>query len=433
MCAFPHIAHATYFDLFGVGGRSSALGSAVTASANDFSAAYYNPALLTLATEPSLALGYSLSQPDLKIEMANPNGPYPSQVPTLTHGLTVGLAMPLPGRLGERVAVGAALFVPVGPFVRIRMLDNATPYFYLYDYTANAFTISASLGVRIFDWLRVGAGFHTLASFAGPANIQLDIANGSFTKRTLDADLVLNIAPIIGIAITPLPGLSIAAAFRGAQSLDVNLPAKVQFQGLDASLNLVIAGTTQYSPNTLSFGIAYKLPPIPLLLMMDVSYALWSLAPDPSLQVVLDLAGADIDRLGLGTVIDAPKKGFERVIPNDYFSNTLGVRAGAELDPLSWLSLRAGYNFRPTPVPLQTSGTNMLDNDTHTLSLGVGFNFFDPSKFFGGRFSIDITGQLGLLAQRTHVKDTANDPVGDLASGGTIYGASAMVRYLFGE
>ncbi len=431
-CVFQNIARAGYVDLYGFGGRSSALGNAMTASADDFAATYYNPALLTLGKTPSFAVGFSLALPKLQIERALTSGAYEPRSPELAMGITAGLALPLPGRLGERVHLGAVLFMPVGPLIRIRMIDSSVPYFYMYDYQPTTFTLAASLGVRAFDWLRLGLGFHMLATLKGSADIRLDVSNGRFPLRTLDADLMPVVAAIGGIAITPLPGLSFGVSYRGQLGLDIRLPATVTLDGLEGALSLVIGGITQWSPHTFSFGAAYKIPPIPLLLMVDLPYALWSLAPDPSLDVRLDLGGADIDRLGIGDLLDAPTPGNERLLPSNYFSNTLGVRAGAELSPLEWLAIRAGYMYRPTPVPLQTSGTNILDNDTHTLSLGLGGSFPDPFHFFGGRFSVDVTGQLGLLPERRHLKEVTNDPVGDLASGGTIYGASAMLRYQFG-
>src|SRR5262249_35634719 len=99
---------------------------------------------------------------------------------------------------------------------------------------------------------------------------------------------------------------------------------------------------------------------------------------------------------------------------------------------LWWLALRGGYMFRPTPAPVQTSGTNILDNDTHTASLGVGFQFKDPLQIFSQPIGIDLTGQIGFLPTRLHTKDTADDPVGDITAGGTIYAISALLRYTFG-
>ncbi len=425
-------AEANYFDLFGTGGRSSAMGGAMTAAADDWTATYYNPALLTLETTPTFGFGYSLMAPALTMAFANPTPAYAPKQTAFQSGIIAGVSLPMPGRLGERLHLGLAAFVPVGPFVRVRLNDSATPYFFAYDHAPSTFTISAALGLKITEWLRVGLGVHILASFAGPATMSLDIVNGRFPVRELDSELFIVPAPTAGIAITPLPGLSIGASFRSQIGLDVKLPATVQIDGLDAALQLQIEGTTQWSPHQINFGAAYMLPVIPLLLTVDATYSLWSLAPDQSLNVVLTLAGADIDKLGLTGALDAPTPGNERRLPKNYFSNTLAVRAGAEYRPIDWFALRAGYNFRPTHVPIQTSGTNLLDNDTHTLSLGVGFRFPDVFKFFEGRFSVDLTGQLGLMPQRQNIKDTADDSVGDVSAGGNIFSASLLLSYQFG-
>lgn len=426
-------AQANWFELYGVGGRASAMGNAMTAAADDWSATFYNPALLSLQSQPTLGIGASVALPQTQLVLSRPDPAYTPRTPPVLGGFTAGVGLPLPGRLGEWLSLGVAAYVPMGPFVAVRMLDSAQPYYSLYDYTASTFVIASALALRITDWLRVGLGFHMLATFGGPANVTIDFPNGRFPLSELDSELSLVPAPTAGIALTPLPGLSIGVGFRGALGLGVKLPANVKFDGLDATLGLLIEGITQYSPHTLSFGAAYRLQPIPLMLTVDASYAFWSLAPDPSLQVAFDLTGEDIARLGLDEALDAPVPGNERRLPPGYFSNTLAVRAGAEYEATDWFALRVGYAFRPTHVPLQTSGTNLLDNDTHTLSFGLGARFADPQKFFAGRFSIDLTGQVGIFAPRLHLKDTAADPVGDLATGGTVLSGSVMLRYQFGE
>jgi long-chain fatty acid transport protein len=425
-------AEANFYNLFGIGGRSAAMGSAMTAAADDWTATYYNPALLTLSPFPTFGIGYSLMAPQLSIAFTNPSPAYAAKLPEFQSGINIGVGLPMPGRLGERLSLGVAAFIPAGPLIKARMVDLATPHFFAYDYAPSSFFLAASLGLKIFEWLRIGVGVHILASLLGQANMTLDIANGRFPLKSMDAQLFIVPAPIAGIAITPIPGLSIGVSYRGQIGVDVNIPAKAAIEGLAAELDLSIQGTTQWQPHQFNFGAAYMIQPARLLLAVDCTYALWSLAPDPSLQVALALTGDDIQKLGLTGAIDAPTKGNERKLPPNYFSNTFAVRVGAEFRAVDWLLIRAGYNLRPTPVPVQTSGTNLLDNDTHMLSLGLGFRFPDATKFFAGRFSIDATAQLGIMPPRQHIKDTADDPVGDLSAGGTIFAASVMLSYLFG-
>ncbi|MCC6809468.1 MAG: hypothetical protein IT381_18715 [Deltaproteobacteria bacterium] len=425
-------AHANWFDLFGVGGRGAAMGSAMTAAADDWTATYYNPALLTLAPTPTFGFGYALMAPKLDMALINTSPAYEPRQTQFQSGINAGFSMPMPGRLGERLHMGLVAFIPIGPLVRVRMIDSSMPHFFAYDYAPGTFVISTALGLEITEWLRVGFGVHILASLVGGADMSLDIANGRFPLKNMDAALFITPSPTAGIAVTPVAGLSLAVSYRGQISVDVNIPAKAHIEGLAADLDLNISGTTQWKPHQINFGAAYMIPKFPLLLAVDCTYALWSLAPDPTLQVALALTGDDIARLGLLGVLDAPTPGNERKLPPGYFSNTFSFRAGAEYRAIDWFAIRAGYNLRPSHVPVQTSGTNLLDNDTHTLSLGLGFRFKDATKFFTGYFSIDTTAQLGLLPQRQHIKDTADDPVGDLSAGGSLFNFSVMLSYLFG-
>ena len=61
------------------------------------------------------------------------------------------------------------------------------------------------------------------------------------------------------------------------------------------------------------------------------------------------------------------------------FVDTLTVRVGGELRLLQeMLVVRAGYGFRPSPVPDQTSSTNIVDNTAHVIAGGVGLNIKLP-------------------------------------------------------
>src|SRR5262249_40926334 len=155
-------------------------------------------------------------------------------------------------------------------------------------------------------------------------------------------------------------------------------------------------------------------------------YALWSSAPDPTVFIGVTLTGSDVQKAGLAGLLDAPAKGNERAV-NLAASNTLAVRAGLEWTPVWFFALRGGYNFRPTPLPVQTSGTNFLDSDTHNISLGFGFQFRDPLQVFAEPIAIDFTGIVSVVSTRVHDKETPDDPVGNITAGGAIWGFSAGI------
>ena len=60
-------ANANPIDAFGLGARGAALGGAQTASADDSSANYYNPALLVSLEDIHIDVGYRLASPTLEL------------------------------------------------------------------------------------------------------------------------------------------------------------------------------------------------------------------------------------------------------------------------------------------------------------------------------------------------------------------------------
>lgn len=417
------------FDLYGVSGRSMSMGSAMTAAVDDWAASYYNPAQLMEKSEFSFGFGFQLAAPNVKIAATNPG--VETKIPETYYGFSLGLIYPFGGKLKNRVALGLIVYLPGQNLVRTRFQEPAVPHFYMFDSMPSRFQIIPSLAAKPVEWLRLGVGLQVLASLDGVGRFDLDIANGRFPRRELSVDLTLAVAPTAGISIKPIKGLTLAVAYRGELALPIKLVNTVNVQGLDAAVLLDINGITQWTPHTFQLGAAYQFEKPKITLAADLLFALWSRAPDPSVFLSLNIQGQDVDRLGLTGALDAPSVGNERRT-NLALSNTLGFRLGAEWVATDWAELRLGYNYRPSPVPVQTTGTNVLDNDTHTITAGLGINFRDPLDIFSMPVSLDVGGFASFLPQRSHIKDSANDPVGDLSAGGQLFGFSVSLRYTFG-
>ena len=60
--------YATVFDTYGCGVRATAMGGAFTAVADDYSAAFYNPAGLAQRTGHQFYLDFFYSKPDFSVE-----------------------------------------------------------------------------------------------------------------------------------------------------------------------------------------------------------------------------------------------------------------------------------------------------------------------------------------------------------------------------
>jgi long-subunit fatty acid transport protein len=156
----------------------------------------------------------------------------------------------------------------------------------------------------------------------------------------------------------------------------------------------------------------------------------WHEAPPPLQITVVKLSGAGLDALGLSGALDAPAKGQNRVV-RPGFVDTLEWRTGAEYRALKGtLALRAGYQYRPTPVPDQTSGTNIIDCNAHVVTAGFGVTFLMP-HVFARPVTIDAAYQAQILEPRSAKKSNPNDAVGDWTATGLVHALAVGWTYHF--
>ena len=199
-------------------------------------------------------------------------------------------------------------------------------------------------------------------------------------------------------------------------------------EGDTLSMLLDVSQTVQYTPHRLSLGLSYTVPSVALTLSTDAVLSLWSMAPDPSPQLRVDIGGALLDGLGLGEALDVSVN----AQPLDMgFRDTVSVRLGAEWTGLSWLALRAGYAFRPTPAPKQTGPSLYLDTDTHVISLGGGFTFFDPLGVHAHPLTVDLAMQVAVLPPSALARTAPGDPVGNVRYGGEIWSFALSISHAY--
>lgn len=419
-------ADAGSFDLFGHTPRDIGMGGAMTAAVIGYSALYYNPAALTLDKSHILGLGLQLASPALFVdrEGGGVDGVSPETAMPDTHvGLSLGWVKPVGGIFDDRLAIGLSLSLPIERLVRVQGVDPAAPQFYLYQNLADKLLIHFGVAGDVTDWFSVGAGLQILADLNGRAALDLDLLGGVFTGRSMSVTLSPTIAPIVGLHFRPPAGvgqLKLGVSFRGASELSFDLPVSVT-AGDALDLQIGVKQTVLYTPPTVSLGLSYTLDRPALTVALDVAWALWSNAPDPSPRLSVDLGGKLVTAFGLDEALDlgvgAPPLALG-------FSDTLSARLGAEWNPVHWLALRWGYAFRPTPAPPQTGSTAYLDNDAHIASFGLGFSFENPLKERRAIVDVDLAVQATILPRRTVYRLAPENPGGDLSHGGIVWHVS---------
>jgi len=421
------------FELTGFNPRNKSMAGAQTAIADDYTATFYNPALL--ATRHSLNFGAALSvvYPNTTIALEQQlaeDSPYQPELPGFEGGAALGFDFPVGGKIGDRLAIGLGVYLPATEVARIRTLDPMVPQFYLWESGMGRLEVMPAVAVRWFDWLTTGVGIRATGGLIGPTRFQVDPVAGTESHREFDTALKYQIAPTMGIALGPLFGLRLGGVYRGALGMPIDFPSHIGVDGTDIEAEIRFGSINIYSPHTISIGAAYTFLDNRITLSVDLQYLRWSDAPDPSVQFGIDTSGNDLDRLGIGDSLDIPAPGLERtVVPG--FQDTLVPRAGLEFFPVEFLAVRCGYFYRPTPLPNQTSGSNYVDNNTHGLTSGVGLTFQDPLEAFANPITIDASAQVLILAERSARKDDASDPVGNWKAGGQIFDFAIAVTYSY--
>ncbi|MDP6945911.1 MAG: hypothetical protein QF464_17305, partial [Myxococcota bacterium] len=391
LCGLWAITHgpsatASYYDLYGFTPRSTGMGGAMTAAVTDYAATFYNPGALTVAKQGHVSLVGHLRVPDLFVERQATalSADHPTVLPKFGGGASLGWAYPLGGIFEDRLALGVSLHLPAGRLVRVQGVDRLSPQFYMFQNLHDKMVFLAAAAFEPFEWLSVGAGVQVLADLSGRAELQLDIIDGRFVKREFSVDIRPTASPNIGIHLRPLPEMAIGLTWRGTSAVRFSVPVSLS-EGETLSMLLDVSQTVQFTPHRVALGLAYTVPSIALTVATDAVLSLWSLAPDPSPQLRVDIGGPVLTAVGLDEALDVSVN----AQPLDMgFADTVTLRLGAQWAGLSWLQLRAGYTFRPTPVPGQTGPSVYLDNDSHVISIGGGFTF--TNRAIPNAFQIDV-------------------------------------------
>ena len=431
-----------FFDEFGVGPAAIGMGQAMTAVADDYSAAYYNPAGLVQATAPlTVTLGYQYAKPRLRGRFdERPDLDFAED--DSTRGLLVGSTTQL-GAIdvirenspwASRAAIGLVLFAnlpEINQFYNPKFRQD--PYPLRYNSRWALFNFALAAGFRVTDWLSVGAGilprvdsYQNTSDMPVAINIAIDPTTDDPTKGfrlNLRQETRLSVIPIAGVQLK-LPmlgrpdGLRIGAVYRdqyggyygtGPTRIDV------VWELADGSTLLIWPSpegrTVDYvgfSPRQVSAGAAVRLRE-DLLLSAELTWKdfskfrfFWHLPPEPRFEDTL------VPRLGLA---------FERPVGSDRLLLRKIDRAG----------VRVGYYFEPSPVPDMSGAMNILDADQHVLGIDLRADY--RSRGFQ-LVRLDLYAQVHLFEDRSVAND--DDPLYgriDLDGYATSVGASLTVTF----
>ncbi len=379
-------AHAAGFaDTWGFGSRAVSLGGAFTAVADDYSAAYYNPAGLAMTSKNYFTLDYMYTAPRIKVEdnegndlvVTNPDGSVrtdPSQYRGSSRGLN--LSIPLIGlgisvndiiNLPINVQFGMAISMPERSDTMYRIYSYPVDQPHFIRYGDNIDRIHAAMGLGIECWkdlVYIGLGAQTM--LYGDGMIYVDglnttEANGEAVAEVKQSNL-LKMDPVAGIMVTPLnKKLKIGFSFREKEQVELDpLPTLITAIGapFQGNIGIVMGLYAFYTPREYSLGASYDFDF--LLVSAEANYQEWS----------------DYKIMPEETVNELTRTAFANM-PD--FKDTMNYRLGVEWRINKNTNLSFGYCHQPTPVPDQSGVvSNYIDMDKDIFSLGGRYTFNVP-------------------------------------------------------
>jgi len=385
------------FHTFGFGPKAIGMGNAFTAVADDFTAAWYNPAGMTQSNQLRFGLGYQYMKPFMKVDGA-------SHRIQDNHSLAVGVStlLPFSAWLEERLYAGIAFYMPWNLVFGIKVPLPMEPQWVLLHNEPRDITIVPALGVKIHPALSVGANVILSDNTFGSFEATLTPENEAVLE--VNQDLPTTFAPSAGLMFHPgeiWPGL---AGWRFGFMWQDDFLIEYKFRPLIGigyiPLRINFEAKNLFQPMRFLAGLSYAQGP-DWLFSVELSYNLWSDMPDPNLTSSFDFV------FPIFPVRFAPTRSY----PPD-FEDTLVPRVGAQgrvvnTDAVE-LALRLGYGYEPSPVPPQAGVTSYLDGDKHVVS-------FSPEltvKRIAGRdltFPLSLGGylQVQVVGKTRYLKDAA--------------------------
>ncbi|MCA9533315.1 MAG: outer membrane protein transport protein [Myxococcales bacterium] len=377
-------------DVQGVGARINGMGGAGTAAAVDFSATYYNPANLSRCANSQLGVDirhtlYNLEMDDQGPALAgDPDGDpttdedYPTPKPLRNQTrVTMGFCNHLPFGLSFGMVFGIGL---QNPMTLDQSTLNQRPHWLLYGEQLEALSIALAVSYSPIPELSFGLGASILIHSALSINTGITVLSDTPSEVVFQWDLQPAAAIYFGVNASPVDWLHIGLTYRGALYHDLETPVNIDASalGLAIPIQLFVQSAAWYTPRQVAFGVSAE-PISALTLAMDLTWYNYAAHPGPFL-----VATPDNELTAAAVSFPLREDHGQR--------NVVVTRLGAELRMLDdALAIRAGYGFRPSAVsrPGTSAGcqvrsgmsdpcrANVLDANTHSIALGVGYRFGD--------------------------------------------------------
>ena len=392
LCVATTSSQAGGFQIGEMATRSSGMGSAFTAVADDASAAWYNPAGSVFLEGNQMMIGGDA--------LIVPGASYSSNAATKGKG----------GALvtGSANAKGKTFFAPHGyyaytdeqtglgvsigintPFGLETTWPETTPFKTKSTFSRiEMFMVNPSVAYKVNSHFSVAAGFDYAYFNNVDLNSTLQNVNGNGDGWGGNASILYK-----------SDSFDFGVTYRSRIKADVkgSALAKSTLAALGASTSTANSSITL--PDQVNVGVAYRPTPA-WLLSLDVDWVNWKTFD--AVNITFGSASYRTAVKKLQTAVKAPVTG-QTNIPENWKATT-AIRVGAEWAYNSRMRARFGYVFDPTPINDRDFSPSIPGNDRQIFSIGYGYDM-------NAHTTIDLLYAYVYFSKRTQTASPAT-PVG---------------------
>lgn len=387
--AFAATPGAVYAAGFANTAQSSVaigLGGAAVGNPNEPNMNYFNPASMAFQDKISVYAGVTLLVPNVK---HTPSAAGQGEVTTVdavfpppNFSLTVPFADNYAVGIGVTLPWGLAVDWPEDWYGRETFVGqelqtvNVNPNF---AYKFPSLNLSLSVGAQMI----FGKVVQKKAIVASSEN-EFDVKLGGTG---------FGIGGTFGVMSKPTDNITLGFAYRSRSKL--NFDGVIHFDNPTGTTfeNILIdqdISTSITVPDTFNLGVGWQVLG-QLFLTADVSYIMWSTYD----RVVIEFS----EQSPKAQPGQDPRKPDEVSVSD--WHNSFAFRIGAEYEAIKNLRLRLGFAYDMTPVPDETVGPSLPDNNRTVIAAGAGYELSD--------FRVDAGYQLVMVGERKIDRGTPVD------------------------
>ena len=394
------MASAAGFNIYEAGARATALGCAFTATADDGSALFYNPAGLSFQLGTKASLNLIEVGPRFKFIEATDAAGDPATGEAAYNWYLV------PGAYythndGGKLSYGFGVYAPFGLGVEWLEPETWVGRQVSYDVTIETVYFTPAASFLLKPDLAFSFGLDVAHQALELNKFSLNPANGDNAIDTkIEGSSNLNITPTLGLMYRPTDKFSFGVMYHHKKT--------IAYEDQDATLTNVspdgifggtvidgLGGSDQTIsadfkiPYILSFGAAYRFHE---RVALEVDY--------------VRFGWSHFDELAMDFTNDA----LDQVIPFNY-EDSWQIRTGLDFQAIpDKLNLMAGFVYDTTPQPLESVSPLLPDSDRKDYSVGA--------QYFHKKWEFTMSYMAVIADERTNIEDgkPANDdpayPVG---------------------